>query len=223
MAAIVINIAGTYDDKAISQAQRRLDDLKGSADKYATGFAGAFKRAGDKMQEVGDSISSFGRKMTLGVTLPIVGIGVAAVNIQKDFEQSMNALAVMTGAPQKELEKLSDLAKQMGADTVFSAGEAAAAMLELAKAGFNPAQISGGALQSTMALAATEGLGLADAATIVTQAMNAFGIKAKDSAVAVDILAAEIRRDLLQCAVDGLQALDVDECPLLHEAPPNVP
>jgi TP901 family phage tail tape measure protein len=190
VAAIVINIAGTYDDKAISQAQRRLEDLKGSADKYATGFAGAFKRAGDKMQEVGDSISSFGRKMTVGVTLPIVGIGVAAVNIQKDFEQSMNALAVMTGAPQKELESLSNLAKQMGADTVFSAGEAANAMLELAKAGFTPAQISGGALQSTMALAATEGMGLADAATIVTQAMNAFGIKAKDSAAAVDILAA---------------------------------
>jgi TP901 family phage tail tape measure protein len=190
VAAIVINIAGTYDDKAIGQAQRRLEDLKGSADKYATGFAGAFKRAGDKMKEVGDNISSFGRKMTLGVTLPIVGIGVAAVNIQKDFEQSMNALAVMTGAPQTELEKLSDLAKQMGADTVFSAGEAAEAMLELAKAGFNPAQISGGALQSTMALAATEGMGLADAATIVTQAMNAFGIKAKDSASAVDILAA---------------------------------
>ena len=190
MAAIVINIAGSYDDKAISQAQRRLEDLKGSADKYATGFAGAFKRAGDKMQEVGDSISSFGRKMTLGVTLPIVGIGVAAVNIQKDFEQSMNALAVMTGAPQKELEKLSDLAKQMGADTVFSAGEAGEAMLELAKAGFTPAQIAGGALQSTMALAATEGMGLADAATIVTQSMNAFGIKAKDSAAAVDILAA---------------------------------
>jgi TP901 family phage tail tape measure protein len=190
VAAIVINIAGSYDDRAISQAQRRLESLKRSGDAASMGMAGAFTRFGRKMQEVGDNISAFGRKMTLGVTLPIVGIGVAAVNIQKDFEQSMNQLAVMTGAPQRELTKLSDLAKQMGADTVFSAGEAADAMLELAKAGFTPAQIAGGGLQATMALAATEGIGLADSATIVTQAMNAFGLSAKDAMSAVDILAA---------------------------------
>ena len=190
MAAIVINIAGSYDDKALSQAQRDLQKLKAGADASAAGLAGAFSKAGDKLKEVGGNISAFGKKMTLGVTLPIVGIGVAAIAIQKDFEQSMNQLAVMTGAPEKQLRKLSDLAMQMGADTVFSAGEAADAMLELAKAGFTPAEISGGALQSTMALAATEGLVLADAATIVTQTMNAFGIQAKDSASAVDILAA---------------------------------
>lgn len=190
MAAIVINIAGSYDDKAISQAQRRLESLKKSGDAASAGMAAGFTRVGKKMQEVGDNISAFGRKMTLGVTLPIVGIGVAAVNIQKDFEQSMNALAVMTGAPQAELTKLSDLAKQMGADTVFSANEAANAMLELAKAGFTPAQIAGGGLQATMALAATEGIDLAQSATIVTQAMNAFGLSAKDAMGAVDILAA---------------------------------
>jgi TP901 family phage tail tape measure protein len=190
MAAIVINIAGSYDNKAISQAQRELEKLKGAGDVASAGLAGAFTRVGKKMQEVGDSIASFGRKMTLGVTLPIVGIGIAAVNIQKDFEQSMNALAVMTGAPQRELTKLSDLAKQMGADTVFSANEAAGAMLELAKAGFTPAQIAGGGLQATMALAATEGIALSDSATIVTQAMNAFGLSAKDAMSAVDILAA---------------------------------
>ncbi len=153
-------------------------------------FNSAMDSASGKMKSIGASMTNVGKRMTAGVTLPIVGIGVAAIAIQKDFETSMNTLAVMTGEPAAGMEKLSDLAKQMGADTVFSAGESATAMVELAKAGFTAAEISAGGLQATMALAATEGIELATAATIVTQTMNAFGLSAEDAMSAVDILAA---------------------------------
>ena len=49
---------------------------------------------------------------------------------------------------------------------------------------------SAGALKSSMNLAATEGMDLAFAGEIMAQAMNAYGIEAKDSAKITDILAA---------------------------------
>lgn len=118
-----------------------------------------------------------------------VNFGSQALSQAADFEQSMNILQSASGASNRQLRSLSAFALKMGADTVFSANEAAGAMIELAKAGISPAQIRAGALQSTLALAATEGLNLADAAIIMSNAMNTFGVAAKDSQVVADALA----------------------------------
>lgn len=183
MTAIVINIAGNYDGRDISRATRELQKLGDAANNSA------FAAIGDKFQTAGARIKSTGEKLTLGVTLPLVGIGIAAVNTQAQYETTMNQLAVATDAPAAAMDKLKDLAKQLGAETVFSANDAADAMLELAKGGFKPAQIAGGGVQATMALAATEGMALADAAVITSNAMNTFGIKAKYASRIADALA----------------------------------
>lgn len=182
---IDVVVKGDYTDKDIKRAIGDLEKLQASS-----------MSLGDKVSKMGDSIKGFGSQMTdvgkslsMKVTLPILGIGAAAVATQATFETSMNQLAVATGAPSDALTELSDLAKQMGADTTFSANEAADAMLELAKGGFKPAQIAGGGVQATMALAATEGLALADSAVIVSNAMNTFGIKAAKAGKVADALA----------------------------------
>jgi TP901 family phage tail tape measure protein len=145
---------------------------------------------GQEMQKAGEKISSVGKTLTLGVTLPIVGIGTAAVMASADFETTMNSLQVNANASAESMESLSKLALKMGADTVFSAGEAADAMLELSKGGLTVADIEAGALAATMNLAATEGMALADAATIISNAMNTFEVSAADTNKVVDILAA---------------------------------
>jgi TP901 family phage tail tape measure protein len=53
-----------------------------------------------------------------------------------------------------------------------------------------PAEIQAGALESTMNLAATEGMHLSDAAVIIAQTMNTFKMSAEDTTKAVDFLAA---------------------------------
>lgn len=138
----------------------------------------------------GAQLAGVGKQMSMALTLPLAGVAAAGIKTAADFGVSMASLQVNTGASAKTMEGLRELAIKMGQDTVFSAGEAANAMLELSKGGMEPAAISGGALQSTMALAATEGMGLAEAATIITQSMNTFGLSAKDTGKAVDILAA---------------------------------
>lgn len=105
------------------------------------------------------------------------------------FERALNQVAAATKAPQVEMDKLNKLALDLGASTKFSAGEAADAMLALAKGGFSPAQIQAGALASTLDLAAAGGLGLSDAANVMTAAMNTFGISAQESTRIANALA----------------------------------
>jgi TP901 family phage tail tape measure protein len=144
---------------------------------------------GDKFAAVGGAMSSVGQKMSIGVTLPLAAIGAKSVTVAAEFGKNMNLLAAMTGTPKKQMDGLSKLALQMGKDTVFSANDAAAAMLELAKGGMTAAQIKAGALKGTMTLAAAGNLQLADAATYASNAMNMFGLKAKDVPAIADALA----------------------------------
>jgi len=123
-----------------------------------------------------------------------VGTGVAmflksSVSAAGEFQQSLNVLKAAAGATGSEMKMLSDLAIKMGQDTVYSSGEAAQAMLELAKSGMSPAQIEAGALSASMNLAATEGIALADSATIVANALNTFGLKANQAGEVSDALA----------------------------------
>lgn len=175
--------------EAVVEVGADTSDLESQTEKGANRAA---KSAADRLAKIGSGTSRAGKALTFGLTAPIIAAGAASINTQKQFEQSMNLLAVNADIDRagKKMDKLSGLAKKLGADTVFSAGEAAEAMLELSKGGFKPAEISGGGVQATMALAATEGLALADSATIVGNALNTFALKAKDANQITDALAA---------------------------------
>ena len=92
----------------------------------ASGALGAIKQIesatlgmGDKMRVAGQKMSSVGRSMTVGLTLPLVGIGVAAVKTAAAFEKTMNTMGAVAGVPVPELEKLKALAIDLGAKTAF--------------------------------------------------------------------------------------------------------
>ena len=76
---------------------------------------------GDGIIKVGDKISSFGDTLSRNVTLPIVGIGVAAAKTGMDFESQISRVKAISGATGTEIKQLHDQALQLGADTAFSA------------------------------------------------------------------------------------------------------
>jgi TP901 family phage tail tape measure protein len=127
--------------------------------------------------------------MTLGITMPLGVIGKKVVETGADFEDTMSQTAGALDIPMSSMGSLRSLALKMGADTMFSAKEAGEAMVELAKGGMNEAQIKGGALKSTMDLAAASGMNLGDSANVVVQSMGAFGLSAEKSSVAANALA----------------------------------
>lgn len=73
----------TVDDSGVDAGLNR-------ADKKMSNFT-------DRMQKVGQGMSDVGKKMTVGLTLPIVGIGTASVKMASDLNETVNKVNVAFG------------------------------------------------------------------------------------------------------------------------------
>lgn len=150
----------------------------------STGFKSGVSKLG--------SLASAGVKTILAsvaaVSTAMVGAATAAVKVGSDFEASMSQVSAISGATGKDLDDLTAKAKEMGAKTKFSASESADAFQYMAMAGWQTADMLDG-IEGIMNLAAASGEDLASVSDIVTDALTAFGLQAKDSAHFSDVLA----------------------------------
>lgn len=111
-----------------------------------------------------------------------------AVKVGADFEAGMSKVSAISGATGSDLDRLTEKAKEMGSKTKFSATEAASAFEYMAMAGWKTEDMLDG-IEGVMNLAAASGENLATTSDIVTDAITAFGLTAKDSGHFVDVLA----------------------------------
>lgn len=153
------------------------------------------------METVGNSIAGAGKKM-MGVTTVIGGVGVAAVKTAADFDSAMSQVAAVSGATGKDFDALRNKAREMGAKTKFSATEAAEAMNYMAMAGWKTEDMLDG-IEGVMNLAAASGEDLAATSDIVTDALTAFGLSAKDSGHFADHPCCSILQCKYECIHDG--------------------
>jgi TP901 family phage tail tape measure protein len=121
--------------------------------------------------------------------LVVAGLGMA-VSKTMEFEKSMSAISAATGATGAALEQFRSAAMKAGADSQYSATEAANAITEMAKAGVSAKDILGGGLTGALDLAAAGQLDVADAAGIASVAMTQFSLSGKDLPHVADLLAA---------------------------------
>jgi TP901 family phage tail tape measure protein len=154
---------GSQQGKVIGNGIR--GSLLGSVGKLAAPLAGAFAAL-----QIGKFVAS-------------------SIKSEAAFSTVIRQIGVAADVSGAGLESLRQLAIKTGADTVFSAQDAADAELELAKGGISPAVIAGGALKAVMSLAAAGQLELADAAGVTSAAMHTFNIGAKDAGSIADALA----------------------------------
>lgn len=113
------------------------------------------------------------------------------VSLGNDLTNTLNTMQSVSSATASEMAAVSARAKELGNDISLSntsATDAAAAMTELAKGGFTVQQAMDGA-KGTLQLAAAAGIDAASAATIQSQALQAFGLSADYAATAADVLA----------------------------------
>ncbi len=178
-----------YDalQREIVETEQELRRLQEEAARTNTTLA-KLSEVGGKLENAGNTIAGAGKKM-MGVTTVIGGLGTAAVKTAADFDTSMSKVAAVSGATGKDLEALRDKAREMGAKTKYSASEAAEAMNFMAMAGWKTEDMLSG-IDGIMNLAAASGEDLATTSDIVTDALTAFGLTAKDSGHFADILAA---------------------------------
>lgn len=145
-------------------------------------------KAGKQIERSGKAIAGVGANLTKTVTAPIAGIGVASVKLAADFEKGMSTVQSISGATGTDLEMLSKKAKEMGLKTKYSASESAEAFKYMAMAGWKAGEMADG-IEGVMYLAGATGEDLAGTSDIVTDALTAFGMQAKDTNKFVDVLA----------------------------------
>ena len=143
---------------------------------------------GAKMEKTGDAISGAGKKL-MPVSGAVAGLGAISVKTAADFDTAMSKVAAVSGATGEDFDKLRAKAREMGSKTKFSASEAAEAMNYMAMAGWKTEDMLSG-VEGIMNLAAASGEDLATTSDIVTDALTAFGLSAKDSGHFADVLAA---------------------------------
>ena len=143
----------------------------------------------NKLTGLGNAFTGAGKVLTKNLTVPLVGLGTVAVNTTATFDSSMSKVQAISGAVGDDFDRLREKAKEMGAKTKFSASEAADAFTYMAMAGWKTEDMLEG-IDGIMSLAAASGEDLALTSDIVTDALTAFGLQAKDSAHFADVLAA---------------------------------
>ncbi len=112
----------------------------------------------------------------------------AGANVYADFEQSMARVKAIVKPTEEEFAALSKEAEKLGRETIFSAGQAAQAMGELAQAGYKTNDILA-ASGPILNLAATGQLELADAAKIAIGVMAGMKIPTSDLSRTIDVMA----------------------------------
>jgi TP901 family phage tail tape measure protein len=143
---------------------------------------------GQSLQNVGQKMEAVGKNLSMKVTAPLMGLGAAATKAGSDFEAGMSEVKAISGATGEDFAKLQEKAKEMGTTTKFSASEASEGLKYMAMAGWDTNQMLEG-LDGIMMLAAASGEDLGMVSDIVTDALTAFGMEAKQAGEFADLLA----------------------------------
>lgn len=146
----------------------------------------------DGTQSIGNSAKkgmSIVTKAFAAGTAAISAGGLAVIKMGSDFEAQMSRVKAISGATQEDFQKLRDQALQLGADTSFSASQAAEGMENLAAAGFSVTETME-AMPGLLDLAAASGEDLSASSDIAASAIRGFGLEASEAAHVADVLAA---------------------------------
>lgn len=188
-----------YDalQREIVETEQKLKELETQANQSATAVQ-KIAATGESLKTTGDNISNAGKKL-LPVTAAVTGLGTASVTTAANFESSMSqvqatmgitkdSMSTLDGQSVNTMDALSNLAKEMGASTAFSATECSEALNYLALAGYSTQEMAD-TLPTVLNLAAAGGIDLASASDMVTDAMSALGMETSDADRMVDQMA----------------------------------
>ena len=174
----------TIDGGEVEVVVSAKDDVSkglGSATKSLRTFEDRAASTGKKMQKAGTA-------MTLGLTLPLVGVGIGAFKAASDFDTSMRQIQSLVGATGEEVEGFKEDVLKLSGETARAPKELADAMFFITSAGLKGAAAVD-ALEIS-AKAAAVGMGSTEViADALTNAINGYGQANLSAAEAGDILA----------------------------------
>ena len=176
---------GKMSEEQYKALQREIAETEGNLKSLQKAADEATVKLGKGIQSAGKKVSEFGKKLDKVSLAAGTMIG-AGLKIAVDFEAGMSEVQAITQATESELEKLKEVAIDLGASTAFSSKEVAAGMVEMGKAGWSASQIIEG-MEGILDAAAASGEELSTVSTIVADAITGFGLSASDSTKIADL------------------------------------
>lgn len=159
-------------EKQTSTFAGRLELLEKEFDKIDKKYE-AFDKVGDKFQSVGN-------KLTMGITLPVVGAATAATKFAFDFGTGMAKISTIADTTKVPIENLKKGVIDLSNDAAISTGELNEALYETLSAGVDTAKSVD---FLGVAVKAAKG-GFTDTATAVdglTTVLNSYGLAADEA------------------------------------------
>lgn len=173
----------------MQQSQKKVGNAaKQSSDKAKESWEQSNQKSVSSTESACSKMAGLVKKSAVAIGVASVAAAKKTIDVGKSFEAGMSEVQAISGASGKDLERLSNKAKEMGATTKFSATESATALKYMAMAGWKTNQMVSG-LAGVMNLAAASGEDLGTVSDIVTDSMTAFGLKANQSGHFADVLA----------------------------------
>lgn len=179
----------TATNQAMAQQEARLKRITAQQQRLARA-----KQQYDQTQALAGSMAATGAGgLATGSGILYTGSRLLAPGL--DFDTSMSRVQALTrlGGDSPELAALREQARQLGASTQFTAGNAADAQGFLAMAGFNPQAIRA-AMPGMLALAKAGDSELADTADIASNILTGFNLQAGDMGRVGDVLVGAFTR-----------------------------
>lgn len=152
----------------VLRAQNKTKDVFNEVNGSVDDTKDKIKSLKEQMQDVGSSMKNVGSGLTAGVTLPIVGLGLAALKGAADQEQLQVAFSTMLGSADKAKTMLSELA-DFASSTPFEMPEVQGAAKSLIAYGIASKDVKD-TLRTLGDVASGVGVPLGDIATLYGKA-----------------------------------------------------
>lgn len=182
MLAEMFQLFGTIGIKA-DGAYKDLKQFEDRVQQTANGMHDKFQKAGESISYVGNKMKDVGTNMTAGVSLPLAGIGAAAVKVASDFDASNRKLESTLGLSKEATKELGNVAKETWkngfGESIEEVDEAVIQVSQNMKnLSFDEME---GATQSAMTLAKTFDTDVNEVTRGAGQLMNQFGLDAQET------------------------------------------
>jgi len=151
------------------------------------GFDRAMKKASTRVTKFGRTMKRVGSNMTNSITLPILGVGAAAVKMATDFGTSMTKIRTLVGASAEELKAYEKDVLSLSATTGVAASQLAEGLFFITSAGLSGQEAIDALAVSAKASAMQMG-DMNDIASALTSVMKAYEGEQMTAARAGDLL-----------------------------------
>lgn len=178
-------------EKVVSVRLRALIDTYEKNMKRAGDTTEKVARA-DRWKAMGQATASLGDSLTSRLTVPIVGVGIAAIKMAGDVDAVFTQMQALAGVAADEVAGMKDAVLDLAGETGKAPQELAEALYFLRSSGLDASDAMDALEMSAKASAAGMG-STVDIADAVSSAMNAYAKSGLSAAEATDVLVATAR------------------------------